>query len=326
MEIGYKLSSEEFAGTDLVEHAQRAEACGFTFALISDHFHPWTDRQGQSPFVWAVLGGIAAATRTLRVGTGVTCPILRIHPAIVAQAAATVAAMLPGRFFLGLGAGENVNEHVLAQRWPSVDVRHSMLDEAITVIRDLWDGGLVDHRGLHYTVENARLYTRPAAPPPIMVAASGPRAAALAASAGEGLICSDPSAETVKAYREAGGQGPRFCEITVCWATDEQQARRTAREIWPIAGFSGPLTAELPLPSHFEKAAAMLTEDRIAEAVVCGPDPERHLRAIQEAVEAGFDHVCVHQVGPDQAGFFQFYEREVIPRLRREDRVARRAA
>src|SRR5581483_11208063 len=206
--IGYKLSSEEFEPRELVRQAARAEESGFGFAMISDHFHPWTDRQGQSPFVWATLGGIAQATERLTVSTGVTCPLLRIHPAIVAQAAATVAAMMPGRFGLGVGAGENLNEHVAGAKWPPTDVRHEMLKEAVTVIRRLWEGGLQDFRGRHYQVDNARLYTLPEAPPPILVAASGPKAAQLAGRIGDGLVTTEPDAGLVETFRR-GGAGAR---------------------------------------------------------------------------------------------------------------------
>jgi len=186
-EYGYALSSEEHPPNDLVRHAQRAEAAGFTFAAISDHFHPWIDQQGQSPFVWSVLGGIAHATSTLKLGTGVTCPTFRIHPAIIAQAAATVTAMMPGRFFLGVGSGENLNEHILGDHWPPAPVRQDMLAEAIAVIRQLWEGGYQSFDGSYYTVENARIYTLPHEPPPIVVAAGGPSAATLAGELADGL-------------------------------------------------------------------------------------------------------------------------------------------
>jgi G6PDH family F420-dependent oxidoreductase len=173
--LGYALSSEEWRPSDLVRGARLAEEAGFSFALISDHFHPWIDAQGQSPFVWSVLGGIAESTSTLEVGTGVTAPIVRIHPAIIAQAAATVGSMLEGRFFLGVGTGENLNEHITGARWPDWDVRSKMLEEAVEVIRDLWRGEVTSHDGRFYTVENARIYTLPEHPVPIHVAASGPR-------------------------------------------------------------------------------------------------------------------------------------------------------
>ena len=313
MDIGYALSSEEHRPLDLVRHARMAEEAGFAFALVSDHFHPWIDRQGHSPFVWSVLGGIAMSTGSLRVGTGVTCPTMRIHPAIVAQAAATAAAMLPGRFFLGVGTGENLNEHVLGARWPSAGERLDMLREAIAIMRELWRGELTSHEGKHYVVDNARIYTLPDEDIEIMVAASGLEAAELAADVGDGLVCSSPQPGPVERYVERGGNGSRFGQLTVCWAKSEAEARRTALEWWPNAGLKGPLGQELALPSHFEEAAAMVGEDEIAESVACGPDPDDHLAAIEEFAQAGFDHVYVHQVGLDQEGFLAFYEQEILP-------------
>lgn len=312
--VGYALSCEEHGPRELVRHASRAEGSGFGYALISDHFHPWIDRQGQAPFVWSVLGGIAEATERLTVGTGVTCPTMRIHPAVIAQAAATAAVMLPGRFFLGVGTGENLNEHVLGEGWPSAGVRLEMLEEAIEVIRLLWQGGRQSHRGAHYTVEDARIYTLPDTPPPIVVAAGKPEAAALAGRLGDGLCSTAPERELVDRFRDEGGEGkPCYGQLTVCYAANEEEARRTALEWWPNAAIKGDLGQELPLPAHFEQAAAMVNEDDVAEVVVCGPHPERHLASIAEFAEAGFDHVYVHQVGADQEGFFSFYAREVLP-------------
>ena len=317
MEIGYALSSEEHRSNTLVELAQRAEETGFSFALISDHYHPWVDAQGHSPFVWSIIGGIAHKTSRLRLGTGVTCPIMRIHPAILAQAAATAAEMMPGRFFFGVGTGENLNEHILGDHWPPVDVRREMLDEALELIRFLWQGGTRSFEGAFYTVENARIYSLPDELPPIMVAAAGPETAALAGLIGDGLISVGPMAKVVQAFDEMGGgrERPHYGQLTVCVADDEAEARKTAHKLWPIAGLKGELTAELPLPAHFEQATSIVTEDMVAEEVLCGADPERHLEKIREYVEAGYDHVYVHQIGPDQETFFRFYEREIIPRL-----------
>ena len=314
-EIGYALSSEEHRPNDLVRNAQRAEEVGFGFAAISDHFHPWIDRQGESPFVWAVIGAIAARTERLRLGTGVTCPTVRIHPAVIAQAAATAADMMPGRFFLGVGTGENLNEHILGDAWPSASVRREMLEEAITVIRTLWQGGTRSHEGEHYVVENACIYTLPEQLPPIVVAASGQAAAELAARAGDGFWGVSPESELLETYAGAGGGGPRYGQVTVCWAGEEKEAVRTAHEWWPTAGLPGELSQELPLPRHFEQAAELVTPQMIAEALPVGPDPERHVSAIREYFDAGYDHVYVHQVGPDQDGFFEFYQREVLPKL-----------
>ena len=313
MEIGYALSSEEHRPLDLVRHAQRAENAGFPFALVSDHFHPWIDRQGQSPFVWNVIGAIAVSTDTLRLGTGVTCPTIRTHPAIIAQAAATSAAMMPGRFFLGVGTGENLNEHVLGDRWPSASERREMLEEAVKVMRLLWEGELTSFEGKHYRVDDARIYTLPDESIDVMVAAGGPEAAELAGRIGNGLVSTAPEPDLVSRYQEAGGAGPRFGQLTVCWAKSEKEARETAFEWWPNAGLKGPLSQELALPSHFEEAAQMVTVDDVAQVVVCGPDPDDHLEGIGKFVDAGFDQVYVHQIGPDQDGFLDFYEREVLP-------------
>ena len=314
--IGYKLSSEEFGPEELVRFAGLAEQAGFSFALISDHFHPWIDRQGQSPFVWSVIGGIAQATSRLRVGTAVTCPTFRVHPAIVAQAAATCALMMPGRFFLGLGTGENLNEHIVGQGWPETEVRQARLVEAIGVIRQLWKGGVQSHRGEFFTVENARLYSLPRTPPPLLVAIGGPRSAELAGELADGAIATDPERQLLEAFRKAGGAGkPTYGEMTACWGRDERKARELARAHWPTAAMESSLSWELPLPSHFEAVAELVTAEAVAESVTCGPDPRRHLEAIERYARAGYDHVCVHQVGPDQEGFIDFYAREILPAL-----------
>jgi coenzyme F420-dependent glucose-6-phosphate dehydrogenase len=323
VEIGYALSCEEHHPNDLVRWARRAEEVGFTFALISDHYHPWVDRQGHSPFAWTVIGAIAQATERLRLGTGVTCPLMRYHPALVAQMAATAAAMMPGRFFLGLGTGENLNEHILGEHWPPAPVRLEMLEEAVQVIRQLWKGGYQSHRGRHYTVEHARLYTLPEQQPPLLIAAGGPKSAALAGRLADGLISVGVNKKARERFEAAGGAGkPRLAQLHVCWAASEAEARRIAYEWWPNAGLQGDLSWDLPLPRHFEQAVATVSEEDVAKTMVLGPDPERHVAAIQEAVDAGFDHVYVGQAGPDQEGFFRFYEGEVLPRLRRSARAA----
>jgi G6PDH family F420-dependent oxidoreductase len=315
-QIGYTLSSEEFGPRELVGFASRAEEVGFDFASISDHFHPWVDKQGNSPFVWAVIGGVAQVTERLRIGTGVTCPTVRIHPAIIAQAAATAAAMLPGRFFLGVGSGENLNEHILGDRWPEVDVRHEMLEEAVEVIRTLWEGGLKSHHGHHYTVENARIYSLPDEPPPIIVAAAGEHATELAGRIGDGLFALVPESDVIQRFEDASGKGkPKFGQVHVCWAENEEDAKQTAYEYWPNAAIGGNLPWELPLPSHFQEAAEMIDADDVAGSIVCGPDPERHVEAIKEFVDAGYDNVYFHQVGPDQEGFLGFAEKDLLPRL-----------
>lgn len=314
--FGYALSSEEHRPADLVRHAAAAEDAGFTYALISDHYHPWVDAQGHSAFVWTVLGGIANATSTLGVGTGVTCPMIRIHPAIIAQAAATTADLFEGRFFLGLGTGENLNEHVLGDHWPPYAERREMLIESIEIMRGLWEGELLSHRGEHYVVENARIYTLPESPPPIVVAAAGPESGTMAGEHGDGLVVTAPNAEVIDAFRTAGGSGkPVYGQLTVCWASNEEDAKETLHRIWPNAGVPGELSQELPLPRHFEQAAENVTPESLAESTPIGPDPERYLDAIREMTDAGVDHVYLHQVGSDQAGFIDFWRRELAPAL-----------
>jgi G6PDH family F420-dependent oxidoreductase len=320
LELGFSISSEEHPANELVRQAKTAEQAGFSFAMISDHFHPWTHKQGNSPFVWSVLGAIAAATDSIQVGTAVTCPTVRIHPGIVAQAAATVASMMPGRFMLGVGSGENLNEHIFGARWPAPGVRIEILEEAVQMIQQLWRGDWQNHSGKHYTVENARIFSLPEQPPPILIAASSARSAQLAGRLGQGLVCTQPNRDMVKAFEDAGGRGkPRYGQLTVCWARSEDDARKTAMEIWPNAAITGQATTELPLPRHFEQLASLVKEDDIAESVICGPSPERHIKAIREFEEAGFDHVFVHQIGYQQAEFAEFYRREIIPEFRRTD-------
>jgi coenzyme F420-dependent glucose-6-phosphate dehydrogenase len=312
-ELGYSLASEEHSPSDLVRFARAAEEAGFTYALISDHFHPWTDAQGNSPFVWSVIGGIAEATERIRLGTGVTCPMIRIHPAIIAQAAATSAAMMPGRFFLGVGSGENLNEHILGDKWPVPDQRLEMLEEAVEVIRLLWQGGYQTHRGKHYTVEQARIYTLPDELPEIAVAAAQPQAAELAGRIGDAFVGVSPDEQLIQNFERTGGSGkPRYGHLTVCWAESEEEAKRTAHEIWPNAGLEGPLSQELPVPAHFEAAAELVEPDDLAETMPLGPDPERYLEHIKAYEDAGFDHVYIHHVGPDQAGFIEFAKRELM--------------
>jgi G6PDH family F420-dependent oxidoreductase len=308
------LSTEEHAPADIVRHAQLAEEAGFGFALISDHFHPWVDSQGHAGFVWGMLGAISQRTEKLVIGTGVTCPTMRIHPAIIAQAAATAACLLPGRFFLGVGSGENLNEHILGDKWPPADVRQDMLEEAIDVMRLLWKGENQSFYGDYFIVENARIYDLPPDPIKVLVAASGPGAAELAARIGDGLISTAPQREVVERFESSGDRDrPRYGQLTLCWAESEEEAVKTALEIWPNAGVPGELSQELPTPRHFEQASKNVTEEQIKQAVVCGPDAEPVLDKLREYEEAGFTHVFLHQVGPDQQGFLDFARSELLP-------------
>src|SRR3989440_4354163 len=262
MKIGCFLSCEESGPRELVEQAKRAEAAGFHALWISDHFHPWNDEQGHSPFVWSIIGAIAQAT-DLHVTTAVTCPTVRIHPAIIAQAAATSAAMLPGRFSLGVGSGEALNEHIFGDRWPPADIRLEMLEEAVAVMRKLWEGGQQSYEGKHYRVENARLYTLPDEPVPVMVSGFGTKSAAVAGAIGDGYIGTSPDADLLATFGEAGGAGkPKLAGIKVCWADDEAAARRTAYELWPNLGLPGQLAQELATPALFEQAVELVQEEQ----------------------------------------------------------------
>jgi G6PDH family F420-dependent oxidoreductase len=316
--IGYFLSSEEHSPNELLAIASAVHEAGFRDFWISDHYHPWIDHQGHSPFVWSVIGALAGrfgGNGGIRVTTAVTCPTFRTHPAVIAQAAATSACLLEGRFILGVGTGEALNEHILGQHWPPAHVRLEMLDEAVSVIRQLWTGEEVNWRGAYYTVENARIYSRPHEPPPVFMSAFGPKATDLAARIADGFISTQPDAENLRRYRDANGAGPAQGGLKVCWATDEQQAAKTLHELWPTSGVPGQLSQDLPTPAHFEQASKNVTPEQLVETTPCGPDPERYVKALQEYEQAGFDEVYVMQVGPDIDGFLGFWKREVEPRL-----------
>jgi G6PDH family F420-dependent oxidoreductase len=312
MRIGYFLSCEEFGPAELLEQARRAERAGFHGLWISDHFHPWNDTQGHSPFVWSVIGALSATVR-LPVTTAVTCPTIRTHPAIIAQAAATSAVLLEGRFNLGVGTGEALNEHVLGTHWPEADVRLEMLEEAVAVIRTLWEGGQRSHRGRHYTVENARIYDLPDAPPPILVSGFGPKAIDVAARIGDGFVTTSPDADGIGSYRSGGGTGPVHAGMKVCFMDDADEARRTVHRIWPNEALPGELAQVLPTPAHFEQASELVTPDMIAAPV--GPDIDEHVAALQAFADAGVDELHVSQIGPEQDAFFERWAPAVLGRF-----------
>mgnify|MGYP005812084223 CR=1 FL=1 len=314
--FGLTLSSEEHAPTRLVEIAAAAERAGFDFVSISDHYHPWIGEQGHSPFVWSVLGAIAQATDEIDVVVGVTCPIVRTHPAVVAQAVATTACLLEDRFTWGVGTGEALNEHILGDRWPPAPVRLEMLDEAIEVIRELWTGESVTHYGAYYTVEDARLFDVPDSLPPIVVSAFGPQATELAARIGDGLWVTGLSEDTITQFRKAGGSGPVYSQLTFCWDPDEDTAIERAHRVWPNTLVPGQLSQDLPTVAHFETAVEPFGPDDIAEAMPCGPVIERIIDDARAAVDAGIDHVYLHQVGDPLDGFLDVCEREILPALR----------
>ncbi|MFE1770930.1 TIGR03557 family F420-dependent LLM class oxidoreductase [Streptomyces sp. NPDC059008] len=314
-EYGYFLACEEHGPAALVEQARMAEQAGFTSLWISDHFHPWHDAQGQSPFVWSVIGALSQVT-SLPVETAVTCPTMRLHPAVTAQAAATAAVQTNGRFRLGVGSGEALNEHVLGDRWPQAAVRLEMLEEAVQVMRSLFTGEEVSHHGKYYTVENARLYTVPEEPVPIDVSGFGPAATELAGRIGDGFVTMSPDADAVERFRRGGGATkPAMGGLKVCWAQEREAAVATAHRLWANEQLPGELPQVLPTPRHFEQANELITRERVAQNVPCGPDAEAYVQAITAYVEAGFDAVYLSQIGPDQRGFFDFYRSEVLPRL-----------
>lgn len=316
MQIGYKLASEAFGPQDLIRQAVRAERAGFDFVEMSDHYHPWLEVQGHSCFTWSALAAIAAKTSTLGLATGVTCPSVRYHPAIIAQAAATMALISDGRFTLGVGAGERLNEHVVGQGFPSVRGRHERLREALEIIRLLWQGGYQSYEGRHLQLEDARVWDLPETPPVIAVAASGRSSAAMAAELGDGLFATEPKSSIVERYQEAGGQGPRYAEVPLAWASDEEQAVRAAKETsrWAVTGWK--VMSELPNPVNFDAATVWVEDQHIRQQFSVGPDPEPHLAKVKAYVEAGYDHIVLQNAGPDPDGFLDFCAGDFLARVR----------
>jgi G6PDH family F420-dependent oxidoreductase len=317
MRYGYKLSAEGFGPKELVRQAQLAEASGFDFVEISDHFHPWLDSQGHSPFAWTVLGAIAASTESIGLATGVTCPTVRYHPAIIAQAAATLAIVSDGRFTLGVGSGERLNEHVVGRGFPAVADRQAMLREGLEIIRLLWQGGYQSYRGEYLDLEDARVFDLPDELPVIAVAAGGTDAAELAAELGDGMFGTEPKAELLQAYRDSGGSGPTYGEVGLAWAEDEAAAVKAAFESsrWSLTGWK--VMSELPNPVNFEASAQFVREEDIAAQMPCGPDAAAHLEAIREYERVGYDHIVLANNGPDPDGFMDFFGRELKPELTR---------
>ncbi|MFA3877756.1 TIGR03557 family F420-dependent LLM class oxidoreductase [Streptomyces sp. MMCC 100] len=318
MKIGYKLASEAFGPRELIRQAVRAEEAGFDFVEMSDHYHPWLDVQGHSSFTWTVLGAIAARTERVALVTGVTCPTIRYHPAIIAQAAATLALVSEGRFVLGVGSGERLNEHVVGRGFPdTVSERHELLREALQIIRLLWRGGYRSFDGKHLRLADARVFDLPEQLPLIAVAASGPHSARIAAELGDGLFATEDKASIVQHYRNAGGSGPGYAEVPMAWARDErsaaQEALRTSR--WALTGWK--VMSELPNPVNFDAATATVREEDILEKFACGPDPARYVAAVQRYADAGFDRLVLQNAGPDPDGFIDFYQRELDQPLRR---------
>lgn len=315
--FGYFLSCEEYSPAQLLEQARLAEEAGFERLWISDHFHPWTSAQGQSPFVWSMIGALSQVC-DLPVTTAVTCPTMRTHPAVIAQAAATSAVLLGDRpFCLGVGSGEALNEHILGDVWPAADVRLEMLEEAVEVIRALWTGEDVTHRGKHYTVENARIWTLPETLPTISVSGFGPKATDLAARIGDAYTTTQPDQELLDRFRKNARKGATAqAGFKVAWADTKAEGVEHAHRIWPNSGLPGELSQVLPTVEHFEQASTMVTKEKIAQDTPAGPDVDDHVAAFQPFLEAGFDEIYVANIGPEYAAMLRAYGRDVLPALK----------
>jgi G6PDH family F420-dependent oxidoreductase len=315
MRIGYFLSSEEYSPAQMIDQAKGAERAGFTGLWISDHYHPWVDAQGQSAFVWSTIGALSQVC-DLEITTAVTCPTVRIHPAVIAQAAATSAVLTGGKFRLGIGTGEALNEHIFGDAWPEADIRLEMLEESVEIMRGLWTGENYSHHGKHYTVENARIYTLPPEPVEIHISGFGPKATELAGRIGDGFVNTQPDGDLVAQFRAAGGKGKvAQAGFKAAYAASEAEGAELAFAKWPNAGVPGELSQVLPTPKHFEQASQLVTKDMVQEAFVCGNDPQAHLEMIGKYADAGFDEVYVANTGPHYQGLFDLYEKEIIPRF-----------
>ncbi|HET7477629.1 MAG TPA: TIGR03557 family F420-dependent LLM class oxidoreductase [Dermatophilaceae bacterium] len=317
MRVGYFLSSEEFTPAELVEQAVGAEKAGFEALWISDHFHPWNDEQGQSPFVWSMIGAISRVC-DLPITTAVTCPTVRTHPAIIAQAAATSAVLTEGKFVLGVGSGEALNEHILGDVWPHADARLAMLEEAVEVMRALWTGEVVSFEGDYYTVDTARIYTLPEEPPPVYMSAFGPKALDLACRVADGFISTNPDADSVKQFRKArGATAPTQAGFKVAVAATKDEGVDIAHRLWRNSGVPGELSQVLPSPKHFEQVSELVTREMTAESVVAGRDAAEHVAGFEPFAQAGFDEVFVSNMGEHYDQLFDLYAADVLPELRR---------
>jgi G6PDH family F420-dependent oxidoreductase len=319
MRIGYTLMTEQAGPRELVRHAAAAERAGFDFEVCSDHYFPWLDAQGHAPYAWSVLGAVCQATERVDLMTYVTCPTMRYHPAVVAQKAATIGLLSDGRFTLGLGAGENLNEHVVGRGWPPANQRQDMLAEAVEIIRELLGGGYVNYAGRHFTVDSAKLWDVPERGVPIGVAVSGAQGVTRFAPLADAMIAVEPDPELSPAWNEAGGQptARRIGQLPVSVDTDEKAARARAREQfrWFAGGWK--VNAELPGTAAFDAASQYLTEDDVAANIPCGTDVDAIVTAVRAFTDAGFTDVALVQIGGEQQDpFLDFAQRELLPALR----------
>jgi G6PDH family F420-dependent oxidoreductase len=327
VQFGYKLMSETTGPRELVRNAALAEEAGFDFVGLSDHYLPWLESHGHSPFAWSVLGALCEVTEKVGIATGLTCPIIRYHPAIIAQAAATIGVMSEGRFTLALGAGERLNEHIVGYGWPPVHHRHEMLREAVEIMRGLWEGELYSHSGEHYEVENARIYDLPDEPVPIVIGISGKKSATLAGELDTGIMAVEAEPGLVKDWQAAGGgEGSRYCELSFAYARTEKEGLAIAHECLRFGALGWEVLAELPGVKNFEGATKYIKPEDLKDSIPHGPDPEPYVEHIKKAVNAGFDHIVLMGAGSDQAGFIRFFEQQLAPTLRGLAQKAKPAA
>jgi len=315
--LGYKLMTETTGPKELVRNARLAEEAGFDFVSISDHYHPWLESHGHSPFAWSVLGAVAEVTQKIGITTGLTCPIIRYHPALIAQAAATIGVMSDGRFTLALGAGERLNEHIVGQGWPAVHHRHGMLREAIEIIRALWNGEIVSHSETYFELETARIYDLPDKEIPIVVGVSGEKSATLAAEVGAGIMAVEPKADIVEEWRSAGGGGPRYGELALGYAKSKDEGLQLAHKYSRFGALGWNVLSELPSVAAFEEATQFVKPEDLRDSVPHGPDVDTYVKAINKFTDADFDHVVLQAIGPDQKSFFRFFKEQLGPQLRR---------
>ncbi|MCI2240286.1 TIGR03557 family F420-dependent LLM class oxidoreductase [Paenibacillus sp. TRM 82003] len=316
MRIGYKLATEAFGPKEIIRQAVEAERAGYDFVEMSDHYHPWLDVQGHSGFTWSLLAAIAAKTERIELATGVTCPSVRYHPAIIAQAAATMQIISDGRFTLGVGAGERLNEHVVGRGFPGVAERHERFRESLEIIRLLWRGGYRTYEGKHLRLEDARVFDLPEELPVIAVASSGKASASIAAELGDGLFATEPKSEIVSTWKQHGGSGPAYAEVPMAWAPDEGAAIDAVLEKsrWAVTGWK--VMSELPNPVNFDAATQTVTAEHVTAQFAVGPDPAGYLSNAQQYVDAGFDHLVTQNAGPDPDGFLEFFANELAEPLR----------
>ncbi|TQS41428.1 LLM class F420-dependent oxidoreductase [Cryptosporangium phraense] len=321
VDFGYTLMCEQAGPTALVRDAAAAERTGFDFEVISDHYFPWLTEQGHAPYAWSVLGAVSQVTERVPLMTYVTCPTVRYHPAVIAQKAATVSLLSGGRFWLGLGAGENLNEHVVGRGWPSANVRHEMLSEAVDIIAALFTGEYVNYAGEHFRVDSAKLWDTPDAPPPIGIAVSGAQSAALAAENADFLVAVEPVGDLIDQFDRESGKpnAPKVGQLPISFDPDRDAAVTRAHEQFRWFGNGWKVNAELPGPAGFDGASQFVREEDVAESIPCGDDVDAVIEAVRPYAEAGFTHLAFVQIGGEhQDGFLDWSEKALLPALREE--------